>query len=237
MTAAGQPDTEELLDRAGRGDAGPASSCWTGTATGCGGWSPSGWTAAWPPASTPPTSCRRPWPTPPAACATTSATARCRSTPGCGSSPGSGWSRLHRHHIRARRRSVDREEPWACPLPDESVGRLADRLVGQRHQPQPAADPRGAARPGPGRAGPARPARPRGPGDAAPGAAVDRRDRRRPGDQRGGRRGPAPAGPGAAPRICWTTEDPEECHDATTSRRSRTWSPGPTPALADWSRS
>ena len=42
------------------------------------------------------------------------------------------WDRLvaaHRHHLHARRRSVAREVPWSVPLPDESVGRLADRLV------------------------------------------------------------------------------------------------------------
>jgi RNA polymerase sigma-70 factor, ECF subfamily len=42
------------------------------------------------------------------------------------------WDRLvaaHRHHLHARRRSVAREVPWSVPLPNESVGRLADRLV------------------------------------------------------------------------------------------------------------
>jgi RNA polymerase sigma-70 factor, ECF subfamily len=41
------------------------------------------------------------------------------------------WERLlllHRHHIEARRRSVDRERSQLLPLPDESVADLADRL-------------------------------------------------------------------------------------------------------------
>jgi RNA polymerase sigma-70 factor (ECF subfamily) len=40
------------------------------------------------------------------------------------------WERLvkaHRHHLHARRRTVTREEPM--PLPDESVQRLARRLL------------------------------------------------------------------------------------------------------------
>src|SRR6516165_4561919 len=41
------------------------------------------------------------------------------------------WERLaklHRHHIRSKRRSVTREEAWSMPLPEDSVLRLA-RLV------------------------------------------------------------------------------------------------------------
>jgi RNA polymerase sigma-70 factor, ECF subfamily len=41
------------------------------------------------------------------------------------------WERLvklHRHHIRSKKRSVTREEPWSMPLPEDSVLRLA-RLV------------------------------------------------------------------------------------------------------------
>lgn len=38
-------------------------------------------------------------------------------------------SKLHRHHIGARRRSVGREEPWDLPLPDRSAAELADRLL------------------------------------------------------------------------------------------------------------
>jgi RNA polymerase sigma-70 factor (ECF subfamily) len=37
--------------------------------------------------------------------------------------------RLHRHHVRSQKRSVTREENLEMPLPDESVARLADRLV------------------------------------------------------------------------------------------------------------
>ena len=42
------------------------------------------------------------------------------------------WQRLlqgHRHHIRARRRSVEREVPWDIALPDQSAEALADRLM------------------------------------------------------------------------------------------------------------
>ncbi len=42
------------------------------------------------------------------------------------------WQRLlqlHRHHIRTRRRSVEREVPWDIALPDQSAADLADRLL------------------------------------------------------------------------------------------------------------
>jgi RNA polymerase sigma-70 factor (ECF subfamily) len=42
------------------------------------------------------------------------------------------WDRLvaaHRRHLHAGRRSVARERPWSVPLPDKSVGQLANRLV------------------------------------------------------------------------------------------------------------
>src|SRR5579864_3777951 len=42
------------------------------------------------------------------------------------------WERLiqlHRHHIASRRRSVNREQADAPGLPDESLVRLADRLL------------------------------------------------------------------------------------------------------------
>jgi RNA polymerase sigma-70 factor (ECF subfamily) len=48
------------------------------------------------------------------------------------------WDRLvdaHRRHLHAGRRSVTREQPWSVPLPDESVGRLADRLVASGTSP------------------------------------------------------------------------------------------------------
>lgn len=48
------------------------------------------------------------------------------------------WERLlqlHRFHIRAQRRSVNREHRWEIPLPDESVHQLADRLVASGTSP------------------------------------------------------------------------------------------------------
>ncbi len=43
------------------------------------------------------------------------------------------WERLvklHRHHIRSKKRSVTREEPWSMPLPDNSVLCLARLAAG-----------------------------------------------------------------------------------------------------------
>jgi RNA polymerase sigma-70 factor (ECF subfamily) len=48
------------------------------------------------------------------------------------------WERLlklHRHHIHTRKRSVDREQQWALPLPDGSVMELARRLVASGTSP------------------------------------------------------------------------------------------------------
>src|SRR5262245_35197612 len=48
------------------------------------------------------------------------------------------WQRLlqfHRHHIRARRRSVEREVSWALALPDQPAGALADRLMASPSRP------------------------------------------------------------------------------------------------------
>jgi RNA polymerase sigma-70 factor (ECF subfamily) len=48
------------------------------------------------------------------------------------------WERLihaQRHHILAKRRSVDREEPHAPALPDESALALADRLIASSTSP------------------------------------------------------------------------------------------------------
>jgi RNA polymerase sigma-70 factor (ECF subfamily) len=48
------------------------------------------------------------------------------------------WDRLveaHRRHLHAGRRSVTREQPWSVPLPDESVGRLVDRLAASGTSP------------------------------------------------------------------------------------------------------
>src|SRR4051812_405648 len=48
------------------------------------------------------------------------------------------WDRLlklHRHHIRTRKRSVDREQQWALPLPGGSVMELARRLVASGTSP------------------------------------------------------------------------------------------------------
>ncbi len=114
---------------------GPGSYCSSGTATACGGWSPSASTTAWPSASTRPTWSRRPWPRPPRGCPTTSAR---RPLPFYPWLRQIAWDRLveaHRHHLHARRRSVAREVPGSVPLPDESVGRLADRLVARGTSP------------------------------------------------------------------------------------------------------
>jgi RNA polymerase sigma-70 factor (ECF subfamily) len=43
------------------------------------------------------------------------------------------WERLvklHRHHIRSKKRSVTREEAWSMPLPEDSVLRLARVVAG-----------------------------------------------------------------------------------------------------------
>ena len=48
------------------------------------------------------------------------------------------WQRLvklHRHHIRAQKRSVRREEGLSMPLPDDSVVRLARRLLARGSSP------------------------------------------------------------------------------------------------------
>jgi RNA polymerase sigma-70 factor (ECF subfamily) len=48
------------------------------------------------------------------------------------------WQRLlqlHRHHIRAQRRSVDREVPWDIALPDRSADALANRLLANGTSP------------------------------------------------------------------------------------------------------
>lgn len=48
------------------------------------------------------------------------------------------WKRLidmHRHHQRAQRRSVDREERFGPDLPGESTAMLADRLVATQTSP------------------------------------------------------------------------------------------------------
>jgi RNA polymerase sigma-70 factor (ECF subfamily) len=48
------------------------------------------------------------------------------------------WQRLlqlHRHHIRARCRSVEREVPWDIALPDRSAAALADRLMASGTSP------------------------------------------------------------------------------------------------------
>jgi RNA polymerase sigma-70 factor (ECF subfamily) len=48
------------------------------------------------------------------------------------------WDRLvglHRRHIRARKRSVTREQPWPVHLPDESAEELVNRLVSGRSSP------------------------------------------------------------------------------------------------------
>jgi RNA polymerase sigma-70 factor (ECF subfamily) len=42
---------------------------------------------------------------------------------------------LHRRHIRARRRSVEREVPWDIALPDQSTDTLAGRLMADGTSP------------------------------------------------------------------------------------------------------
>src|SRR4051812_7659812 len=42
---------------------------------------------------------------------------------------------LHRHHIHAGRRSVDREVPWDLALPDRSADALGDRLLASGTSP------------------------------------------------------------------------------------------------------
>jgi RNA polymerase sigma-70 factor (ECF subfamily) len=42
---------------------------------------------------------------------------------------------LHRRHIRARRRSVEREVPWGTALPDRSAEALADHLLASGTSP------------------------------------------------------------------------------------------------------
>ena len=79
--------------------------------------------------------CRRPWPRPPRGWATTSAG---RPLPFYPWLRKIAWDRLveaHRLHLHAGRRSVAREVPWSLPLPDESAGRLADRLVASGTSP------------------------------------------------------------------------------------------------------
>lgn len=44
-------------------------------------------------------------------------------------------SKLHRHHLGARRRSIRREEAGDWALPDESAALLADRLVDRESSP------------------------------------------------------------------------------------------------------
>ena len=41
----------------------------------------------------------------------------------------------HRRHVRARHRSVEREEQWAPPLPDASAAALVDRLAANGTSP------------------------------------------------------------------------------------------------------
>jgi RNA polymerase sigma-70 factor (ECF subfamily) len=48
------------------------------------------------------------------------------------------WERLvllHRRHVRAQRRSVNREQEQGPPLPDESALELADRLAARGSSP------------------------------------------------------------------------------------------------------
>jgi RNA polymerase sigma-70 factor (ECF subfamily) len=42
---------------------------------------------------------------------------------------------LHRHHVRAGKRSVEREQRWLLPLPDASAAALAQRLFARGSSP------------------------------------------------------------------------------------------------------
>ena len=44
-------------------------------------------------------------------------------------------SKLHRHHLGAQRRSVAREETWESFLPDDSAAVLADRVLARESNP------------------------------------------------------------------------------------------------------
>ena len=44
-------------------------------------------------------------------------------------------TQTHRHHIQTQARSIHREEPWVTELPDESVVNLARKLVARSTSP------------------------------------------------------------------------------------------------------
>ena len=92
MTSAPAPDTEELIEQAGQGDATalpalagppPRPLAEDGGRAGLIAGSPRVWTR--------PTSCRKPWPKRSSTLPSTFAPVRCHSRPGCASLPGSDW--------------------------------------------------------------------------------------------------------------------------------------------------
>ncbi len=105
------------------------------------------------------------------------------------------WDHLakqYRHHLKARGRSVLREEPGILNLPDESAAELANRLVTSGTSPSQQAVRR-EVRERVRTAGGAVRARPRSAGPASPGAAFRRRDGGNPCHQtRGGESSPSP---------------------------------------------
>ena len=203
MNTVSEPDTEELLELTAQGDIAARQQLLVRHRKRLRRrWSPCGSIAASPRDWTLPTSSRRRWPKRHSTWTNSFALDR---------SPIYAWLRqfawerlvkLHRHHIRSKKRSVTREEAWSMPLPEDSVLRLA-RLVAGGASPSQALirnELRQRLRAALDRLAPARP---RDPGHAEPGAALDRRDRRGPGPDRGGRQGPSPPRLAAAADPSW----------------------------------
>ena len=120
------------------------------------------------------------------------------------------WERLaklYRRHVRSHKRSTLREEAEGPGLPDRVGPGPGGAAGGQRDQPEPPPDAGGDARAGSCRPGGAGGARSRGPGPAVPGGALDGRDGGRPGRRRGGRQVAADAGPGPVPRPAGRREE------------------------------
>ena len=107
---------------------------------------------------------------------------------------------LHRQHLLAQARAVTREERFDVALPEESALDLAQRLIGQGFQPQPALLQDELKARVQAVLGPARSTRPRSACAAIPGAAVDRRNRRHAGAFAGSGQIAGPSGVGAVQR-------------------------------------